>query len=198
VFYSYANRATDSAIDQLPDFFRCPDAKCNSGQLHESGEQSPIVTCFGCRNKFCFNHKVTWHQTLSCQEYDQFLANPRGFKSRIDLANEEAALEHQRQAQQRAAQEEQDRIFVQSLLDAEEREEARRQAELQRQQRELDDRRERERLERERKQAEEVRRRMEGEAEKKRQEESANLQTIGRTTRNCPNCAWPIEKNGGW
>lgn len=195
---SYANRATDNAIDHIPNLFRCPDPKCNYGQLHDTGDASPIVTCYNCRKRFCFRHKVLWHKTLSCEEYDQFIASPHNFKSRFEMENEKADRQRETEARLRAEREERDRLYAQNLLDEEQREEARRQATRERQGRELRERRERERRDLERKQAEEAKRQMREDAEKKKREEEANLQTIDRTTKNCPRCKWPIEKNGGW
>jgi IBR domain, a half RING-finger domain len=194
----YSSRATDNAVDQIPNFFRCPNPRCTSGQIHDSGESSPIVTCVGCRNRSCFRHRVAWHENLTCADYDRFLLDPDNFRSQLDIDNERIERELAEEAKRRREQEESDMRYVQSLLDTEEREAARARAVQERQARERREREERAILEARRRQADEQRRRMREEAERKRREEQANLNTIARTTKNCPSCGWAIEKNSGW
>jgi hypothetical protein len=171
---------------------------CGSAQIHESGNTSPIVTCVDCGNRFCFRHRVAWHETLTCDEYDHFLADPREFRSQFELENERVERERAEEARRRRAQEEEDRRLAQSLLEADQQEEVQRRAEQEQREREKRERLERARLEEERQRKEEARRRMRLEAERKRREEQANIDTISRTTKNCPMCKWPIEKNLGW
>lgn len=198
MYHSYASRATDDIVNQLPNFFRCPGAGCGSGQLHESGEQSPIVTCIACQHRYCYKHKVLWHETLSCAEYDQFVADPVNFRSKFELENERVEREHALEARRRAQQEERDREYAQSLLGEDEREEAQRRADVERRQREAHEQRERQRLAEQQRQAREARRQVELELKRKQREESLSIATIGRTTKNCPGCSRPIEKNEGW
>jgi hypothetical protein len=195
---SYSNRATDNAVSQLENLFQCPAANCGSAQIHESGESSPIVTCAKCRRRFCFVHRVAWHEALTCADYDRFLANPRGFRSQLGLDNERVEHELKELQRRRRVQEDADRRVAQGMLEAEQRQEAERRAEAERKERDERERAERARAERERMAAEEQRRRMQMEVERKRREEQANLATISRTTKMCPQCKWPIEKNLGW
>jgi hypothetical protein len=156
------------------------------------------VTCVKCRRRFCFRHRVEWHETITCAEYDRFQANPQGFRSQFELENERAERERAAEAKRRREQEDSDQRLAQSLLAEDQREAARRQAERERQVRVQRERQEQALREAERQEAEEARRRMLQEAERKRTQELANLQTISRTTKNCPSCKWPIEKNQGW
>ena len=70
------------------DFVWCP-SECGSGQLHASRETAPIVTCIHCSHKFCFEHKVPWHTTMSCREYNLMLADPENFRTRMEQEDEE-------------------------------------------------------------------------------------------------------------
>jgi hypothetical protein len=194
---SYASRATENTIDQIADLFRCPDAKCNAAQLHVDGEESPIVICVGCRKKYCFKHKIGWHENLGCDEYDQFLANPRGFKSRLDLENERVERERIEKQERQRSEEEASRAFIQKLLEGEQLEEARRQAEAERIARAERERQAKARREEKIRRVEEARRKLAEEALQRQANEQANLRTIEQTTKNCPNCKWPIEKNAG-
>jgi hypothetical protein len=137
---------------------------------------------------------VPWHQTMTCQEYDVFLANPASFKSWFTQENERAETEIMLQRARREAQEDRDRIVAQRLMDDVQREEDRRQQELERQAREERDRREREAKERQWKAEQEQREKARREADNARQ----TMNTIRRTTKNCPGCSAPIEKNMGW
>ena len=42
---------------------------CGSGQIHESGDENPIVTCIKCERKSCYSCKVPWHEGKSCDEF---------------------------------------------------------------------------------------------------------------------------------
>jgi len=43
---------------------------CGNGQIHEGGTDQPIVKCISCGHKTCFQHKVSWHTGLTCEEWD--------------------------------------------------------------------------------------------------------------------------------
>lgn len=145
------------------------------------------MTCRLCAHRSCFHHKVAWHENLTCDEYDRLLADPANFRSRFDIANEEA----QQAAAARQAQEDADRAFAQSLLAAEQRVVAEERAARERAKREAAEaaeRAEREKREREMREA----------AARKKAEEEASSRTVGSTTKPCPGCQAPIEKNDGW
>jgi hypothetical protein len=178
--------------------FWCPSPTCQAGQIHDSGSQQPIVTCSGCRQRFCFRHSVPWHESMCCDEYDAYVADPLGFRSQFERANERAEREQEEESRRRRELEDADRRFAQSLVEEEERAEAQRQAEAERVAREQQERRERERREAERKAAEEAKRQRARELERIHRQEQATVQTISRTTKNCPGCSSPIEKNAGW
>jgi hypothetical protein len=155
--------------------------------VHEGGAESPIVSCRLCAHRSCFHHKVAWHENLTCEEYDALLVDPVNFRSRFDIENEEAA----QAAAARRAQEDADRVFAQGLLAEEQRVVAEERAERERKRREEVE--QRERVEREKREKE-----MRESAVRRKREEEASCRTVGSTTKPCPGCQAPIEKNEGW
>ena len=179
------------AVDQTPEFVWCPNPDgCESGQMHEARDAEPIVRCVRCHYKFCFRHQREWHEQLTCEEYDAFLEDPGHFRSRLEIENEEVEQHQAEQRTVRRQQEEADRMYAQSLLDADQQEEARRQ--------EQRERAKRQRAEEERAAKELKAKQMRNEAERRKIEEDRSLATIKKTTKQCPGCSWPIEKNKGW
>jgi len=194
----YSSLQRNDALSKLPNFFWCPNPQCKSGQIHESSILEPIVVCTGCRGRFCFQHRVPWHETMGCEEFDRYLQNPHGFRSQFELINERA--ERERDAEKRARQQQEDRdwAYAQNMVEDEQRAEARRIAEKEQAARIEREKIERQKKEAERRVADEERRKKADEVARRKREEDANLSTISRTTKNCPGCRWPIEKRSGW
>ncbi|KAH6848109.1 hypothetical protein B0I37DRAFT_415786 [Chaetomium sp. MPI-CAGE-AT-0009] len=181
----YQTLSFRSAISSSENFLWCTSG-CGYGQVHEGGASSPIVTCRLCAHRSCFHHKVAWHENLTCDEYDALLADPANFRSRFDMDNEEA----EQAAAARQAQEDADRVFAQGLLAEEQRvvaEERAAKERAKREEREAAERAARETREREMREA----------AARKKLEEDASSRTVGSTTKPCPGCRSPIEKNEG-
>jgi formylmethanofuran dehydrogenase subunit E len=133
---------------------------------------------------------VAWHENLSCDEYDALQADPVNFRSRFDLDNEEA----EKAAAARRAQEDADRVYTQSLLAEEQRaaaEERERRERKRREEREERERKEREERERKAREAREL-------VARRKREDEASQNTVSSTTKPCPGCSAPIEKNQGW
>ncbi|KAL7941676.1 hypothetical protein V8C42DRAFT_334447 [Trichoderma barbatum] len=172
-FKRYETLALRSAMAEAENFFWCTSG-CGSGQIHESGQDQPIVICLHCTHRSCFHHNVAWHQGLTCEEYDQLLADPDNFRSKLEIDNEAWAASQQ-------AQLDADRAMAQGLLEEERRV------------REMREIREREERERTRK-AIELARQI---AARRKAEEDMSRETVGKTTKPCPGCGWAIEKNDG-
>jgi hypothetical protein len=172
--YRYETIALRAAMSEAENFIWCTSG-CGSGQIHESGSDHPIVTCLHCNHRSCFQHNVAWHETLSCEEYDQLLADPENFRSHLELENE-------RWSETQRAQLEADRALAQGLI-AEDQAEARR--------REERHRREREQAQRAAQLARQI-------AARRQREEAKSNATVSRTTKPCTGCGWAIEKNHGW
>jgi hypothetical protein len=99
----------------------------------------------------------------------------------------------------RQAQEDADRVFAQGLVARERRaagEERAAKERERREKREREERRERER--RERVEREERERVVREAAVRRKREEEESLRVVGSTTKPCPGCQAPIEKNEGW
>ncbi|KAM0343649.1 hypothetical protein ACHAPU_008401 [Fusarium lateritium] len=173
-FTKYETIALRAAMSEAENFVWCTSG-CGSGQIHESGSDHPIVTCLHCNHRSCFQHNVAWHETLSCEEYDQLLADPDNFRSHLELENEKWT-EAQR------VQLEADRALAQGLI-------AEDQAEM---------RRREERNRREREQAQIAAQLARQIAARRQKEEAKSNETLNRTTKPCAGCGWAIEKNRGW
>ncbi|KAL0941394.1 ring finger domain-containing protein [Colletotrichum truncatum] len=172
-FARYETLALRAAMAEADNFIWCT-ANCGSGQLHSTSRDQPIVTCLHCGQRSCFTHNVTWHENLTCEEYDALLRDPENFRSRIEMNNDEVDTA-------KRAQEDADRAMAQGLM-------AEQQAEiLFRVQREAA---EKERARRAVALARKV-------AARRKAEEEQSQATMSRTTKPCPGCGWAIEKNAG-
>ena len=170
----YETIALRAAMSEADNFVWCTSG-CGSGQIHESGTAQPIVTCLHCNHRSCFHHNVAWHESLSCEEYDQLLTDPDNFRSRLELENERWSEEQQ-------AQLEADRAMAQNLLAEDEA--TMRQRE--------------ERARREREQAQKAAQLARQIAARRKKEEAQSSALVSRTTKPCAGCGWAIEKNKGW
>lgn len=110
--YRYETVCLCAAVSNEEDFVWCR-AGCGSGQVHAAGRHQPIVTCIQCNHRFCFVHKVTWHEGMTCSDYDEFRADPQNFKSRVQRENEALAKAERIARRRREALEEADRMLAQ-------------------------------------------------------------------------------------
>ncbi|KAL2292692.1 hypothetical protein FJTKL_07786 [Diaporthe vaccinii] len=102
-FKTHLSHMIDQTVRDMPNFTRCPNPDCNSGQVHEGGESHPFVTCAACKTQFCFRHGVptqpqqqspsSQHENMSCDEYDRYLADPLRFRSEHQRQQDRAAVE---------------------------------------------------------------------------------------------------------
>lgn len=215
----------DQTVRDMPNFTRCPNPDCNSGQVHEGGESHPFVTCAACNTQFCFRHGVptqpqqqlssSQHENMSCDEYDRYLADPLRFRSEHQRQQERAAVERRELEAVTRARARMDRILEQRRAAADAAtataaaEESRRRKEVEdaardeRERREREEREERARLEErqyeeERARAEAERRARAAEILRRKEEDEQSEWLIGVSTKGCPRCAKRIEKNEGW
>lgn len=224
-FDRYDQISLRKAVEEDKNFVWC--LKCNSGQLHKSGQSQPIVRCRACGFRSCFKHSIEWHDRLTCDEYDEMRRDPGGFQSVRD--REEADMEMAMKLQH-----EEDRILAQELVDCDRREEEERQRRRHEEQKRIERANQEAEIARRQREAEATRRLQQQQEEQTRQriaeekralqarqeaaarqkadderaarqeaikrqkrEEAASLAKIQETTKSCPNCSWPIEKNDG-
>lgn len=176
-------------LSEEDNFVWCAAAGCGYGQVHVGGAASPIVVCARCGARSCFAHRVAWHGSMGCDEYDALRADPENFRSRFEVENE-AAEEAERA---RRAREEADRAYAVSLAEELRAEEVARQEGVARRAWEREEREERARAEKRR-----AAQAMRAEVARKKREEEESMRTVARTTKPCPGCGWAIEKISGW
>ena len=70
-FERYDHLLTMKTLSKAPEFRWCKAGGCDSGQIHETAEIYPIVTCYICKSKSCYTHDVPWHFNQTCEEFDK-------------------------------------------------------------------------------------------------------------------------------
>ncbi|KAG6366636.1 hypothetical protein INS49_000814 [Diaporthe citri] len=120
---THLSHMIDQTVRDMPNFTRCPNPDCNSGQVHEGGESHPFVTCAACNTQYCFRHGVptqpqqqsppSQHDNMSCDEYDRYLADPLRFRSEHQRQQERAAVERRELEAVARARARMDRILEQ-------------------------------------------------------------------------------------
>jgi hypothetical protein len=73
-FQRFDNLLFRRTVESMPEFLWCSGENCGSGQIHVGGTDTPIMRCNGCNHKTCAVHKVSYHDGLSCTEYDASIA----------------------------------------------------------------------------------------------------------------------------
>ncbi|CAG8484945.1 2224_t:CDS:2, partial [Scutellospora calospora] len=59
------------ALQSDPDFRWCQSgSECGSGQIHVEGNKSPKMICEKCGKATCYTHNASWHEGITCNEYD--------------------------------------------------------------------------------------------------------------------------------
>ncbi|CAD6444594.1 cbdb2440-5f9e-4382-9b39-1985fce29fd3 [Sclerotinia trifoliorum] len=69
-FITYDRNVLLYCIRSDPNFTNCLGPGCGGGQVHEDGDDQPIMTCGDCSFKTCFTHKMPWHTGLTCDQYN--------------------------------------------------------------------------------------------------------------------------------
>lgn len=193
----------DHTVKDIPNFIRCPNPNCDSGQVHEGGDSQPLVVCADCNTEFCFRHRIplqprtppSQHDNMTCDEYDQYLANPLHFRSHHQRQQERAAIERRELDVVQRARERMEKILQQRrAVDKKRMDEAAKEGRERRERARLEERR----YEKEREMEEQERRARAGEIQRRKVEDEQSERLIKVSTKACPKCAKRIEKNEGW
>ncbi|KAI1483613.1 hypothetical protein F4774DRAFT_366021 [Daldinia eschscholtzii] len=94
-------RTIDGILSNVNDFVWCP-LGCGKGQVHYPGESQPFVFCPNDNGYFCFRHRVAWHQSFTCEQYDALTRN-RANQGAEQKLKEEMAQHKARLAAEEAA-----------------------------------------------------------------------------------------------
>ncbi|KAL4777135.1 hypothetical protein BDW60DRAFT_55720 [Aspergillus nidulans var. acristatus] len=205
-FTRYDRLSLRHALNADKNFVWC--LECDFGQLHRRGTEQPLVICFNCSAQSCFKHAIRWHDGFGCDEYDAVLWDPdsyRAIKENNSGGTRPNAEYLSKKNMQRAKKKEQKRQYKMH--------EAQKTAARKRQEEEAARVRERKALEQAQAQAaqgqeeedeepieEEVKDDFKEKIEmlkRRMREVELSMKKVEETTKRCPGCQWPIEKNDG-
>jgi IBR domain, a half RING-finger domain len=72
---SYDNLSTRRALEtRFPNFRWCLGPNCEYGEEHPDDPKQPMITCTSCGFDSCFFHNTTWHEGMTCDEYNAKIA----------------------------------------------------------------------------------------------------------------------------
>ncbi|KAL5044156.1 hypothetical protein BDW71DRAFT_186436 [Aspergillus fruticulosus] len=206
-FIRYDRLSFRHALSANKNFIWC--LECDFGQLHEPGAEQPLVQCFNCSAGSCFKHAIKWHDGFTCEEYDAVLWDPDSYKAireknggstrpNVECLSkkgmqrmkkkEQTRQNKLHEAQKKAARKRQEEEAARVREEKKALEQA--QAEASQRQDEEDE----ETIEEEvkddfKEKIEMLKRRM--------REVELSMKKVEETTKRCPGCQWPIEKNDG-
>ncbi|KAL2869220.1 E3 ubiquitin-protein ligase [Aspergillus lucknowensis] len=197
-FARYDNLSFRHAVSADKRFIWC--LECDFGQLHEPGASQPQVRCLNCAAVSCFKHAIKWHDGFTCDEYDAVLWDPDSYREiKAKNANggsaeptlqpmseavmkraklgEEFRQQQLHQAQKKAAREQQ----AKAMKEAKKAKQAKEKEEKSSKQASAKD---------------DFQEKLET-LKRRKEELEASVKVVEATTKRCPGCRWPIEKNEG-
>ena len=71
--YRYQKSMIAYAFKDEPRYRNCLRINCSNGQLHETGDAEPLMTCSICEYKMCYVLSRPWHEGQTCTQYDNSL-----------------------------------------------------------------------------------------------------------------------------
>lgn len=117
-FDEYDRRRAFQALVGIPEFRWCLRSGCGYGQIHDRGDEEPIVICKACSTKTCYRHSVLWHNDMTCWEYDEEIKRPGTRAAELIKAANASQVETYIEARKvRKAIEEAKRIQATALAD---------------------------------------------------------------------------------
>ncbi|KAL4806762.1 hypothetical protein BDV18DRAFT_138163 [Aspergillus unguis] len=207
-FNRYDKISFRHAVNADKNFIWC--LECDFGQLHEPGADQPLVRCLNCSAESCFKHAIKWHDGFTCDEYDAVLWDPDSYKAIREKGggNSQRVARMSKKEIARAAKNERSRQqkLHEALKEAakkKQKEEARRlrdekeihtiqaeaQAAVQEEDVGIDESYHEDVKDDFKEKIEQLKKRM--------REVELSMQKVEQTTKRCPGCQWPIEKNDG-
>ncbi|CAG8507329.1 5325_t:CDS:2 [Gigaspora margarita] len=66
MFNRYEQLKLNFTLSLIPNFYRCTNQDCYSGQIHEGEDTSPIMTCIACKQKSCVVHNLPFDNIRFC------------------------------------------------------------------------------------------------------------------------------------
>jgi IBR domain, a half RING-finger domain len=91
VYERYEDLVLRSSLSNNTEFHWCIGPGCRSGQLH--ADSNPIFRCVHCHLRSCIEHKVPWHEGLTCAAYDASVASRQ---KEMEVASEKKVKETSR------------------------------------------------------------------------------------------------------
>ncbi|PVG00724.1 hypothetical protein CPB86DRAFT_728715, partial [Serendipita vermifera] len=70
-FAKFAELLVQRLLQGEPNYVTCLNPACDAGQVHSGENFFPIVTCYKCGDKTCYTHRVAWHDSYTCKEWDR-------------------------------------------------------------------------------------------------------------------------------
>jgi len=67
---SYERILTEAAMGKMGKLVYCPDTKCGAPIVAEAAE--PKISCPYCKESFCLECKVPWHEGSTCEKYQEW------------------------------------------------------------------------------------------------------------------------------
>ncbi|KAL2840205.1 hypothetical protein BJY01DRAFT_218675 [Aspergillus pseudoustus] len=186
-FERYDKLSFRHAVSADKNFIWC--LECDFGQLHELGASQPQVRCLNCSSVSCFKHAIKWHDEFTCDEYDAVLWDPDSYKE----------IKAKNAAKGKDAKPKLEAMSKGSMKRAKRTEQFRQQQLHQAQKKAAKEKQENEAKEAKAKK-ESIKDDFKEKLEllKRRKEElEKSEKVVEKTTKRCPGCRWPIEKNEG-
>ncbi|CEL05660.1 hypothetical protein ASPCAL06777 [Aspergillus calidoustus] len=186
-FERYDKLSFRHAVSADKNFIWC--LECDFGQLHEPGATQPQVRCLKCSAVSCFKHAIKWHDEFTCDEYDAVLWDPDSYKE----------IKAKNAAKGKDANPKPEAMSKGSMKRAKRAEQFRQQQLHQAQKKAAKERQEKEAKEAKQKKEnikDDFKEKLE-QLKKRKEELEKSEKVVEKTTKRCPGCRWPIEKNDG-